>query len=228
MTSWYEGYPLSTIESMSRGCPVVSYDIKYGPREQISDGVDGFLVPPGDVDMVARRVIELLESPELVRRMSEAAIERAKRFGPAESLASWADVLHAAVELKPLRTRIDELHLDVTRLRPARFRRLHLEGVLRVAGKSRRSTLETAALELAAVDEVSGEVTRLPLKAKLGADGEFQLRARIRLLDVFRDGTEARLRLRCTWQNSAAETDVALLAGEDGLELRRPAEPAHA
>jgi poly(glycerol-phosphate) alpha-glucosyltransferase len=228
MTSWYEGYPLSTIESMSRGCPVVSYDIKYGPREQISDGIDGFLVPPGDVDTLARRVIELLESPELVRRMSEAAIERAKRFGPAECLAGWADVLHAAVQLKPLRTRIDELHLDVTQLRPGRFRRLHLEGVLRVEGKSSRSTLETAALELAAVHEASGEVTRLPLKAKLGADGEFKLRARIRLDDVFRAGTEARLRLRCTWHNSAAETDIALLAGEDGLELRRPAEPAHA
>ena len=47
MTSSFEGYPLSTLESMSRGCPVVSYDIKYGPREQITDGVDGFLVPRG-------------------------------------------------------------------------------------------------------------------------------------------------------------------------------------
>ena len=45
LSSAFEGYPLSTLESMSRGCPVVSYDIKYGPREQITDGVDGFLVP---------------------------------------------------------------------------------------------------------------------------------------------------------------------------------------
>ena len=45
MTSLFEGYPLSTLESLSHGCPVISYDIKYGPREQISEGVDGFLVP---------------------------------------------------------------------------------------------------------------------------------------------------------------------------------------
>ena len=32
---------------MSHGCPVISYDIKYGPREQITDGVDGFLTPAG-------------------------------------------------------------------------------------------------------------------------------------------------------------------------------------
>ena len=34
MTSRFEGYPLASLESRSRGCPVVSYDIKYGPREQ--------------------------------------------------------------------------------------------------------------------------------------------------------------------------------------------------
>ena len=60
MTSSFEGYPLSTLESMSRGCPVVSYDIKYGPREQITDGVDGFLVPRATSTRLAQRVIELL------------------------------------------------------------------------------------------------------------------------------------------------------------------------
>ena len=45
MTSLFEGYPLSTLESLSHGCPVISYDIKYGPREQVTDGVDGYLVP---------------------------------------------------------------------------------------------------------------------------------------------------------------------------------------
>src|SRR5918995_1334011 len=101
MTSSFEGYPLSTIESMSRGCPVVSYDIKYGPREQISDGEDGFLVPPGDTEQLARRVIELLRSPELVQRMSAAARERAGRYGPAECLGRWAEVLETVVEHRP-------------------------------------------------------------------------------------------------------------------------------
>jgi poly(glycerol-phosphate) alpha-glucosyltransferase len=101
MTSDYEGYPLSTLESMSRGCPVVSYDIEYGPREQITDGVDGFLVPRGDRSLLARRVIELLRSPELVRRMSAAARVRAESYGPAEFLASWASVLQATIDLKP-------------------------------------------------------------------------------------------------------------------------------
>jgi glycosyltransferase involved in cell wall biosynthesis len=35
--------------------------------------VDGFLVPPGDTEALADRLIELLESPELAQRMSRAA-----------------------------------------------------------------------------------------------------------------------------------------------------------
>ena len=73
LTSVFEGYPLSTLEAMARGCPVVSYDVRYGPREQITDGVDGFVVPDGDVAALAARVVELLRSPELVARMSAAA-----------------------------------------------------------------------------------------------------------------------------------------------------------
>src|SRR5215213_8755802 len=89
MTSSFEGYPLATLESMSRGCPVVSYDIKYGPREQITDGVDGFLVPRGDVARLADRIIELLRSPELVARMGAAARATAERHDAGGFLEDW-------------------------------------------------------------------------------------------------------------------------------------------
>jgi poly(glycerol-phosphate) alpha-glucosyltransferase len=228
LTSLFEGYPLSTIESMGRGCPVVGYDIKYGPREQITDGVDGFLVPEGDTARLAERVIELLRSPELVARMSAAAMSAAHRFGPAECLANWAAVLQATAEHKRLRTRIDEIALERVELRPLRFRRLGVEGALRVDGFSRRSELDSAAVELAAIDDASGAVTRLPLKGKWHGN-VLELRARLRIADALRAGGEARLRLRFTWQNSSWETEIARLAeGADGLQLTRPAEPAPA
>jgi hypothetical protein len=137
-------------------------------------------------------------------------------------------VLHASIERKPLRTRIDRLSLELTQLGPARFQRLQLSGVLKVEGESRRAGLKTAALELAAVNDASGQVTELPLKAKLSRDGEFKLRARVKLADVFRGGKEVRLRLRCTWQNSSSETDVALLSAEEGLQISPAAQPAQA
>jgi len=243
MTSLFEGYPLSTLESMSRGCPVVSYDIKYGPREQITEGVDGFLVPEGDTAQLARRVIELLRSPGLGRRMSAAALRTAQRHGSADFLERWAGVAQATIDLKPARTRIDGIELELTRLRAvpggraARLARrgrdftptpasrgsaVQLTGVLRVDGHSRRSQLDSAQLGLAAIDE-SGAVTELPMHVR-HTGNEFRLDAILHPADVFRGATEAatvvRLRLRFTWQNSAWETEIARPAGDrDAIEI---------
>ena len=236
MTSTYEGYPLATLESMSRGCPVVSYDIKYGPREQITDGVDGFLVPPGDTSLLAQRVIELLRSPELVSSMSAAARARVARYGPAEFLASWAKVVRATNAHKRLRTRIDRVGFEPSRLRLVSSRRiarlvhrgpdfalgpigrrgaLELAGTVNLEGRSRRAGLDAVRLSLAWIEAENGAVTELPLDVER-ADSEFRLRAVAAL-----PAGDARLRLRLTWRNSAWETDAVRL--ERGV-LSRPAE----
>ena len=225
MTSLFEGYPLSTLESMSCGCPVVSYDIKYGPREQITDGVDGFLVPRGDVDGLADRIVELLRSPELVSRMSAAARETAARHGADHFLADWADVLEQVVELRPDRTRIDDVALETTRLRRVRGDRLQFAAVLRVKASTRRAKLGSADVRLSAVDDASGAVTELPLKVK-HADGELRLHtpAGLRGGLVVPPGT--RLRLRLLWNNSAWETGLEGL--DDGSEAGERQLAAHA
>jgi poly(glycerol-phosphate) alpha-glucosyltransferase len=189
---------------MSRGCPVVSYDVKYGPREQITDGVDGFLVPAGDRDALARGVIELLRSPELVERMSAAARERASRFGPQEFVAAWAAVLRSAVEQRRKRTQITGVKLDLARSPRVRWGRLQLAGTLQVELKRPR-TIKAAEVELSAIDTETGDVSQLPLKVQR-QDGELRIRTPGVLGPRLPDGT--RLRLRCTWRNSAWETEL--------------------
>ena len=247
LSSSFEGYPLSTLEAMSHACPVVAYDIKYGPREQIDDGVDGFVVPAGDTAALAERIVELLRSPELVQRMGAAARERVARYGPAEFAGRWAEVVRSAVERQPDRTQIDEAELELTRLRavpPGVLRRgadfeaarvpadgrLELAGELRLTFPKRRSTLESAELRLDAVDAETGEVRRLPLAVEPG-ERSLAFSADLPLADVA--GT-VRLRLRLTWENSAWETfvarppggedEVSVSFGPDGvLALSRPA-----
>lgn len=196
LTSQFEGYPLSTLESMARGCPVVAYDIKYGPREQIADGVDGHLVPAGDVEALAARVVELLRSPERAAAMSEAARTAAARFGPDEFVSAWDGVLREVIALRPLRTTLESVELDVTRA----GRRL--AGTLRVTARSRKATLESAAVELDVVDSVTGAVEPLRVKLDVAGEDELRFRARVRSL-----GETERLRLRLLWQNSAWEAD---------------------
>jgi poly(glycerol-phosphate) alpha-glucosyltransferase len=212
MTSEYEGYPLSTLEAMSQGCPVVSYDVRYGPREQITDGDDGFVVPQGDEAALADRVAELLRSPELVRRMSAAAREKVARFGPAEFVEGWGQVISATVELERKRTRIEEVDFELTRLRTRRGV-LQLAGVLRVEVKGNR---DGALLRLDAVHEESGEAFELPLEVEDVAGG-FGVAAKIPLEDALPAEGVARLRLRLVWNNSAWET--AIVQPPDGVEV---------
>lgn len=234
MTSSFEGYPLSTLESMSHGCPVVSYDIKYGPREQITDGVDGFLVPDGDTELLAERVVRLLESPELVERMSRAAVEKAKQHGTDNFIADWTAVLEKVVEQKPHRTRLMGAELDIDevsvrrqgvlsrvaggarRLAPGRFRDgdvLRFQGRLRVEMKGPPRNLAAAKIDLAAVFHESGTV--VPLPVEWSRDGTvFRLKGKLPLRDLRRplgDGAadkpveQAGLRLRLVWRNSVWE-----------------------
>ncbi|HZS25145.1 MAG TPA: glycosyltransferase [Gaiellaceae bacterium] len=72
LTSANEGTPVTVIEALAAGRPVVSTDVG-GVSDVVADGTTGFLVPPGDVDAVADRLARIAESPEVRARMSESA-----------------------------------------------------------------------------------------------------------------------------------------------------------
>ena len=201
----------------------MSYDIKYGPREQITEGVDGFLVEAGDTRALADRVIELLKDPALVSRMSKEARAKATQHGYDRFLSDWGAVLTAAVEQKPKRTKLVSADLEVHRLSvgrlsvgradvgPGRFgagKRMHLKAQLEVAGRGDQSEAEVT---LAAVHERSGLVVDLPMSVK-HSQGSFRLTASVPLSDLYPNGASAhdrcRLRVRLTWRNSSWQTYV--------------------
>jgi poly(glycerol-phosphate) alpha-glucosyltransferase len=64
-----EGFGLALLESLTHGCPVISYDVDYGPRELIRPGQNGELVAPGDIDGIAHAILKVLEH----RRSYQAA-----------------------------------------------------------------------------------------------------------------------------------------------------------
>lgn len=75
LPSYREGTPRSVLEAMAMGRAIVTTDAP-GCRETIRDGVEGFLVPPGDVERLAKAMARFLEDPSLASRMAEKAYAR--------------------------------------------------------------------------------------------------------------------------------------------------------
>ncbi|TWT82116.1 putative glycosyltransferase EpsD [Planctomycetes bacterium CA13] len=71
LTSFHEAFPLSLLESMSSGLPVVSTDVG-SVNEIIDDSVTGYLVPFGDTDLFAQKVVSLLQNGELAKQLGDA------------------------------------------------------------------------------------------------------------------------------------------------------------
>jgi glycosyltransferase involved in cell wall biosynthesis len=66
-TKW-EGFPLSILEAMRAGLPVVASDVG-GVREAVQEGVTGFVVPSGDEDQLRMRLEDLIVNSQLRARM---------------------------------------------------------------------------------------------------------------------------------------------------------------
>lgn len=208
MTSRFEGYPLATLESLAHGCPVVSYDIKYGPREQITDGVDGFLVSEGDVSAVADRVVYLLSSPDLVRDMGIAARAKAEAHDADHFLQDWSDVLRTIVVQKPFRCSIDHAELEVADPDPSTPR--SFRGVLRARVTGRDDTVQSGHVQLSVVHPEDGQVVDVPLEVRHHGD-EFHLHAPAVPVESHPGDSgrsSARLRLRLVARNAVWETTV--------------------
>lgn len=128
LTSVFEGQPLALMESLGRGCPPVSYDIRYGPDDVIEDGRNGFLVEPGDRDAAAERVVRLCTDEALARTLGRAAWESSARFSDAAVTAQWAQVIKQGWRQVPGRLEVPGLDFALADLT------FHADGGLRLRG----------------------------------------------------------------------------------------------
>jgi glycosyltransferase involved in cell wall biosynthesis len=79
LPSYGEGLPMSVLEAMAAGLPVVATRVG-GIPELIEDGAEGFLVAPGDVGALAERIVRLAEDGALRRRMGGRGRVKVREF----------------------------------------------------------------------------------------------------------------------------------------------------
>lgn len=92
MTSHYEGFPMVMIEAMSAGLPVVTFDYKCGPRDIITDGVDGLVIPDGDLNAFATAMLQLMADDDKRRRMGRAATAVVDRYSEERVMLQWTSL----------------------------------------------------------------------------------------------------------------------------------------
>jgi glycosyltransferase involved in cell wall biosynthesis len=93
-----EALPMSVLEAMALGRPVVATDVG-GTRDQVVDGETGYLVPAGDGAAITRALLALAADREQAERMGAAGRERQReRFGGERMVDGYEKAIEEAVE----------------------------------------------------------------------------------------------------------------------------------
>ncbi len=90
-TSTIDGLPASLLEALAVGLPVITTDAG-GIAAIITDRENGLIVRHNDPSMLADRIIELVESPELVTKLSEQAKASVNDYSWSQVDAKWGDL----------------------------------------------------------------------------------------------------------------------------------------
>ncbi|MCD7935354.1 MAG: glycosyltransferase family 4 protein, partial [Tannerellaceae bacterium] len=89
MTSLYEGLPLVLLESIACGVPPVTLAFKCGPRDVITNGVNGYYSEINDTDDFIRNLKTLMDNKELRKKIGKAAYEESNKYRIEEIMSQW-------------------------------------------------------------------------------------------------------------------------------------------
>ena len=96
LPSYSEGLPMSILEAMSYGLPIISTPVG-GIPEVVTDGVNGFLVSPGDQNALYRAVNQFVANPLLIAQFGELSAQRSINFQPEQVFCYLSDIYQSLV-----------------------------------------------------------------------------------------------------------------------------------
>jgi len=98
MTSANECFPMVLLEAQACGLPIISYDCPTGPRNIVSDGKDGILVPYDDESAFVKNLEKLLSDADLRGSMGKQAQVSVARFSQQAVMEQWRQLIQNNVK----------------------------------------------------------------------------------------------------------------------------------
>jgi glycosyltransferase involved in cell wall biosynthesis len=94
LPSYAEGLPIAMLEAMASELPVISTGVGSIP-ELIENGVNGFLIKPGDFAALAEKIVNLANEKTLRRKMGKRNVEKIRRFYSLEHFLEELNKIYA-------------------------------------------------------------------------------------------------------------------------------------
>ena len=98
LSSHYEGLPMVLLEAQSFGLPIVSFACQCGPKDIVEDGETGYLVPEGNVEQLAERLVNVMTNETLRKAMGRRAKEASHRYDEDRVMKQWIDMFKSLTE----------------------------------------------------------------------------------------------------------------------------------
>ncbi|MQW91370.1 glycosyltransferase [Acinetobacter wanghuae] len=95
LTSQSESFCLVIMEALANGCPVTSFDIRYGPSEMIQHNQNGYLIADGDVEQYAQKIIQYLNDQQNMSHIREQAKLLSQNFSSTSILKKWVELFES-------------------------------------------------------------------------------------------------------------------------------------
>jgi glycosyltransferase involved in cell wall biosynthesis len=100
LSSFSEGLPLVLLEAMACGCPVISSDCDFGPREVLEYGKDGLLVPVGDILAMSDALLKMLSDKKMRDDYITRGYARVKYFSKEKTLEEYENLFRKVLSDK--------------------------------------------------------------------------------------------------------------------------------
>jgi glycosyltransferase involved in cell wall biosynthesis len=94
LTSYFEGFPMSIVESLAAGTPVISVDCETGPSEIIQNGYNGLLVENHNETALAEAIKKLFEDDNLHQNCKNNAKKSVEHLSLTTVAQQWHELLN--------------------------------------------------------------------------------------------------------------------------------------